>query len=77
MAEKKEAWKDLREAIDKVWFKPVEIRVLAVLAELEEQGKPRGGPLRRRLAGGTGSRAECCATGSAGTKRTAWKALTI
>ena len=40
MAEKKEAWKDLREAIDKVWFKPVEIRVLAVLAELEEQGKP-------------------------------------
>ena len=34
------AWKDLCEAIDKVWFKPVDVRMLAVLAELEEQGKP-------------------------------------
>ena len=49
MAEKKEAWKDLREAIDKVWFKPVEIRVLAVLAELEEQEKPKRGATQEEI----------------------------
>ena len=50
MAEKKGAWKDLREAIDKVWFKPVEVRMLAVLAELEEQGKPTREAMQEEIA---------------------------
>ena len=41
MEEKREEWGDLYKVIDGMWFKPPEVRALAVLAELVEESLPK------------------------------------
>ena len=41
MAKNHATLEDLREKVDKIWFNSVDVRMLAVLAELEEKAKPK------------------------------------